>query len=95
MKIKNRDIVAMTQEILDRYPDLPQTLVLVMLEQFQLIDAELLAKVLNVTKRTIHTLTNNGSIPFIQVGLSKRYQLKEVIKVLRENTKINSVLETE
>lgn len=55
-------------------------------EDKDLLTAEELANVLNCSTQLIRKLKKSGKIPFIKVGYLVRFNTKDVINTLKENT---------
>lgn len=52
----------------------------------QLLTAQELAEVLGVHRETVYTLTHEGKVPGVKIGVVWRYSLAEVLAALEEST---------
>lgn len=59
-----------------------------MSENKDLLTIEELAMLLNCSTQLIRKLKNEGKIPFIKIGYLLRFNTKDVINTLKENTEI-------
>lgn len=50
------------------------------------LTAQELAEVLGVHRETVYTLTHEGKVPAVKVGVVWRYNLAEVLAALEEST---------
>ena len=56
-----------------------------MVDSKVLLNTKELASALNCSTSLINKLKNNGTIPFIKIGSSVRFNFKDVINKLEEN----------